>query len=52
MAEQFPAELERRIESLESGAETGDDFDAVSWRWLIALGVLLPIALLAIGWWL
>ena len=47
----LPAELERRIVALEMPAEQGRDFDAVSWGWLVALGVLLPIALLIAGWW-
>jgi hypothetical protein len=47
----LPPDLERRIVALEEGAEQGRDFDARSWAWLIALGVLLPIALLLVGWW-
>jgi len=43
-------ELERRIAALESGAETGADFDLLSWCWMILLGVVLPILLLIWGW--
>ena len=50
MANDIPAELERRIKLLENPANEGDDFDAASWFWLIALGVALPIAALIIGW--
>ena len=46
-----PAELERRLAALESGAEQGRDFDARSWWWLGLLGIAIPLALLAIGWW-
>jgi hypothetical protein len=42
--------LERRIAALESGAETGADFDAASWVWMILLGVVLPVGLLLWGW--
>ncbi len=48
--EPLPVELERRIAALESGAETGADFDTASWFWLILLGVLLPTGLLIWGW--
>ncbi len=50
MSEPLPAELERRIAALESGAETGADFDVASWVWMILLGVLLPALLLLWGW--
>jgi len=49
--EPLPAELERRIATLESESECGDDFDLVSYVWLFLLGILLPLVLLAIGWW-
>jgi hypothetical protein len=51
MTELLPAELEERIVALESQRETGDDFDARSWFWLIVLGVLTPVALLLLSWW-
>ena len=50
MSEPLPAELERRIATLESGAETGGDFDVASWCWMILLGIFLPICLLLWGW--
>jgi hypothetical protein len=50
LPESFPAELEHRISGLESGRECGDDFDPVSLRWLLVLGVLIPVGLLLIGW--
>ncbi len=47
-------ELEERIARLEGDLRgaAGPDFDAVSWGWMIALGVVLPAVLLLIGWWL
>jgi hypothetical protein len=51
MTEPLPAELEERIAALEAQREVGADFDAVSWFWLIVLGVLLPVVLLLIAWW-
>ena len=48
--EGIPAELERRIQLLENPANQGEDFDGFSWFWLIALGVVLPVAALIIGW--
>ena len=50
LPDSFPAELEHRISGLESGRECGDDFDPVSLCWLFALGVLIPVGLLLIGW--
>jgi hypothetical protein len=50
MANNIPAELERRIQLLENLANQGEDFDGTSWFWLIALGVALPIVALVIGW--
>jgi hypothetical protein len=51
MPEPFPAELEERICALESQREVGDDFDTRSWFWLIVLGVVTPVALLLMSWW-
>ena len=51
MSESLPPELERRIEALERGP-TGPDFDAGSWLWLALLGLLLPLGLIVLGWWL
>jgi len=48
--DEFPPELERRIRALESRSETGDDFDAVSYWWLILFGVLIPVGLIGLGW--
>jgi hypothetical protein len=45
------AELERRIELLEDPANQGSEFDALSWTWLLILGVLLPAAVFIWGWW-
>jgi hypothetical protein len=50
VSEPLNPELERRIAALESGAETGADFDLVSWWWMVLLGVLLPVGLLLWGW--
>lgn len=46
-----PAALEARLTALESGRETGEDFDLASLCWLALLGLVVPIALLAWGWW-
>ena len=51
MPESLPAELARRIEVLEQ-EPPGPDFDRASWMWLALLGLVLPIGLLVIGWWL
>jgi hypothetical protein len=58
MPKPFPAlvmselqpELEARIAAFERAAPR-PDFDAASWIWMILLGVVLPLLLLAIGWW-
>ena len=44
----LPAELEARIAA--AASEDGD-FDAASWAWMATLGLLIPLALLAAGWW-
>jgi hypothetical protein len=46
----IPAELERRIRLLERPENQGEDFDGASWFWLIALGLVLPVVVLIIGW--
>jgi hypothetical protein len=46
----LPPELEARIEAFEIATPTSS-FDIASWFWMILLGVALPLALLAIGWW-
>ena len=43
-------ELEQRLEALANGEQQGEDFDARSWAWLMLLGVILPAALILIGW--
>lgn len=48
--QQMPAELERRISTLESAGGEGEDFDGTSWFWLIVLGIALPIVALILGW--
>ncbi len=47
-------ELEERIARLEGDLRVAvaPDFDASSWVWIVALGVLLPAALLLVGWWI
>jgi len=49
VSEPLPPELARRIEALEQEPR-GADFDPVSWMWLALLGLLLPLALLLLGW--
>jgi len=50
MADDLPPELQERITALEDPTRQGSDFDAVSWFWLILLGVVVPVALLVWGW--
>jgi hypothetical protein len=49
-APSLPPELEERIAAFENTAPAAD-FDGASWFWMILLGVALPLALLAAGWW-
>jgi hypothetical protein len=43
--------LERRVAALESsGADSGSDFDARSWLWMLMLGAVVPAVLLLWGW--
>lgn len=49
MPQEFPSELERRLATLEDPANQGADFDAVSWGWLVGLGIVLPVLLLIWG---
>jgi hypothetical protein len=49
MADSLPSELARRIDALEA-QPAAQDFDPVSWLWLSLLGLVLPIALLILGW--
>jgi hypothetical protein len=46
----LPPELEARIAAFENAAPTSD-FDGASWFWMILLGVVIPLALLIVGWW-
>lgn len=48
--QQQTGELERRLRLLENPAEQGEDFDGMSWFWLMLLGVVLPIIALVAGW--
>ncbi|UVJ45576.1 hypothetical protein NVV94_08470 [Pseudomonas sp. LS1212] len=48
--QQQTGELERRLRLLENPAEQGEDFDGMSWFWLLLLGVVLPIVALVAGW--
>jgi hypothetical protein len=43
-------ELEARIAAFENAAPTSD-FDAAGWFWMVLLGVVIPLALLIVGWW-
>lgn len=45
------ATLEQRLAALESGRETGEDFDRRSWFWLVLLGLVIPGVMLLVGWW-
>jgi hypothetical protein len=45
----MPPELEARIVALEQ-ADRCEDFDAVSWIWMVLFGVVLPLTLVCIGW--
>ena len=48
--QELPPDLEARIAALEKSAATAD-FDSASWFWMILLGLVLPLLLLAAGWW-
>ena len=43
-------ELEARISAFEIAAPAAD-FGVAGWFWMILLGIALPLALLAVGWW-
>lgn len=49
MSQLHDAELERRVRRLEA-QDCGADFDGMAWFWLIALGVIVPVVLLLMGW--
>jgi hypothetical protein len=46
------SELESRIRLLENPANQGESFGPRDWNWLMLLGVIGPIGLLFLGWWL
>jgi len=48
--EETPQELQRRLALLSQEAAQGADFDAVSWFWLLLLGLVGPVALIILGW--
>lgn len=50
MSTQLEPELERRIRAMESGVDQGSGFTGGDTLWLIALGVVGPVALLVWGW--
>jgi hypothetical protein len=45
----LPPQLEARIAAIEIAGRT-PDFDASSWLWMIVLGVVIPLLMLAVGW--
>ena len=47
---ELPPELAARIAAFENAAPA-PDFDVSSWLWMAALGIVLPLLLLAAGWW-
>ena len=51
LPEALPEALAARLAAVETHAVDAD-FDHTSWIWMVLLGVLLPVALLALGWWL
>jgi hypothetical protein len=46
------SELESRIQLLEDPANQGRGFGKQDWNWLMLLGIIGPIFLLILGWWL
>lgn len=47
----LPPELERRLKAAADAGATAD-FDAFSWLWMALLGLVLPLGLVILGWWL
>jgi hypothetical protein len=43
-------QLEARIAAFENASPTSD-FDRTSWLWMLLLGVVIPLALIIVGWW-
>jgi hypothetical protein len=48
--QELPPDLEARIAASEKSAPTAA-FDSASWFWMILLGLVLPLLLIAAGWW-
>jgi hypothetical protein len=46
----LPPELEARIAAFESAAPVAG-FGKAGWFWMLLLGIVVPILLLAAGWW-
>ncbi len=46
----LPPELEARIAAFESAAPVAG-FGKAGWFWMLLLGIVIPILLLAAGWW-
>jgi len=46
----LPPPLEARIAAIEIAGRT-PDFDTSGWLWMIVLGVVIPLMMLAAGWW-
>jgi hypothetical protein len=49
---QFSSELESRIQFLENPVNQGRGFSQQDWQWLLLLGVVGPVVLLVVGWFL
>jgi hypothetical protein len=43
-------ELEARIAAFETAAPASG-FGAAGWFWMLLLGVVIPLAMLIVGWW-
>ena len=43
-------DLEARIAAIEESTPSAD-FDSAGWFWMILLGLVLPLLLIAAGWW-
>jgi hypothetical protein len=49
-APKLAPELEARIAAFENAAPAAG-FGAAGWFWMVLLGVLIPLAMLVVGWW-
>ena len=47
--ETLSPELEARLRTAAT-ADNGNDFDSMSWLWMLLLGAVVPIVLLWVGW--